>query len=344
MSKNFLHRAFGTGLLIVGVCALALIVGYNSFYGNAVKVEASIFIDNDTSYASLCQQVDEVIGDHGLKRAAFGFYASHINLEERFKAGHYRLSEGMSVIRIARILALGEQTPVRLVVGGARTIPQLASKLSRQIAADSAEIVATLYDKRIRALHGYVRDSIMAIFIPNTYEVYWTISPEQLLQRMHREYDAFWGESREAKRKALKMSRYEVLTLASIIYEETKAIDEMPRVAGVYINRLRKGIPLQADPTVKYALQDFGLKRILYKHLKFKSPHNTYINRGLPPSPICVPSIAAIDAVLNYEKHSYIYFCARPELDGRHNFARTLSEHNANARAYSKAIDKLKIK
>jgi UPF0755 protein len=140
------------------------------------------------------------------------------------------------------------------------------------------------------------------------------------------------------------MSRYEVMTLASIVYEETKAVDEMARVAGVYINRLRKGMPLQADPTVKYALQDFGLKRILHKHLRTKSPYNTYVNKGLPPSPICIPSIAAIDAVLNYEKHSYIFFCARPEFDGRHNFARTLSEHNANARAYSAALNKLKIK
>lgn len=344
MSKNFTHKIFVYGLYCVGLCAIALIVTYNAFYGSAVNSDTSVFIEKQASYDEVCDSVQAIVGDSGLKSAAFKFYASHINLDKRYKAGHYSFPKGVSVIRIARILALGEQDPVRLVIGGARTIPQLAGKISRQIAADSAELVSTLYNKSIRASHGYVRDSIMAMFIPNTYEVYWTTTPEQLLQRMHREYDSFWQGDRDSKRKGVKMSRYEVMTLASIVYEETKATDEMARVAGVYINRLRKGIPLQADPTVKYALQDFELKRVLRKHLKFKSPHNTYVNRGLPPSPICIPSIAAIDAVLNYEKHSYLYFCARPEFDGRHNFARTLSEHNANARAYSAALDKLRIK
>ena len=338
-SKKLNKIIFVGGLLIV-----ALMVARNAFYGGAIKSEASVFINEQTSYEQLCQEIDNAMGNSALKSAAFNIYASRINLSSRYKAGYYRFTKGMSVIRIARILALGEQTPIRLIVGEARTIPQLAAKLSSQIAADSAELVKTLYNKNIRASHGFVRDSIIAMFIPNTYEVYWAITPEQLLQRMHREYDTFWNEARESKRKALNMSRYKVITLASIVYEETKLTDEMSRVAGVYINRLRKGMPLQADPTVKYALQDFTIKRILHKHLKYKSPHNTYINRGVPPAPICIPSIAAIDAVLNYEKHNYIYFCARPELDGRHNFAKTLSEHNANARAYSAALNKLKIK
>ena len=325
-------------------CAVSAAVAYNSFYGDAIHSDCSMYITKSTTYKDLQIEINKHIGENSLKSFAFGLYASHINLENRFAEGHYQFTKGMSVIRIARILALKEQTPINLVVGVARTIPQLAAKLSRQIAADSAEIVKTLYNKNIRASHGYVRDSIMAMFIPNTYEVYWTISPEQLLQRMHREYDTFWNESRDKRCKAMKMSRYEVMTLASIVYEETKAVDEMARVAGVYINRLRKGMPLQADPTVKYALQDFGLKRVLRKHLKYKSPHNTYVNKGLPPSPICIPSIAAIDAVLNYENHNYIFFCARPEFDGHHNFARTLKEHNANARAYSAALNRLKIK
>ena len=344
MSKKNLHRLFKKALYAVAVCALAVIDAHHAFYGKAIRESTSIFVDRTISYDQLCQTVTHAIGNSGLHVKAFKFYASHISLERRFKTGHYRLTEDMSVIRVARILALGEQTPVRLVVGGARTIPQLASKLSRQIEADSAEIVRVLYDKEVRASHGFVRDSIITLFIPNTYEVYWTITPEQLLQRMHREYDSFWNAEREAKRKAMKRLRYEVMTLASIVYEETKATDEMARVAGVYINRLRKGMPLQADPTVKYALQNFELKRVLRKHLSYKSPHNTYINRGLPPAPICIPSISAIDAVLDYERHNYIYFCARPEFDGRHNFACTLSEHNANARAYANALNKLKIK
>jgi UPF0755 protein len=164
------------------------------------------------------------------------------------------------------------------------------------------------------------------------------------LQRLKREYDHFWSEERTAKLKRCGLSKYEVMTLASIVYEEVKIPSEMRMIAGVYINRLRKGIALQACPTVKYAMGDFALKRILHKHLTYRSPFNTYINRGLPPAPICVPSVTAIDAVLNFDKHDYLYFCARPELDGRHNFVRTLKEHNANAQKYAKAIERLGVK
>jgi hypothetical protein len=199
------------------------------------------------------------------------------------------------------------------------------------------------YVKHMEEL-GFVKDSTIAMFIPNTYEIYWDISPEKLLHRISRENTRFWNEERTEKLKRCKLSKYQVMTLASIVYEEVKIPSEMRMIAGVYINRLRRGIALGACPTVKYAMGDFELKRILNKHLTYRSPFNTYINRGLPPAPICIPSIEAIDAVLDYSEHKYLYFCARPELDGRHNFARTLKEHNANAQKYAKAIDKLKIK
>ena len=166
------------------------------------------------------------------------------------------------------------------------------------------------------------------------------MTPEEFVERMKREYDRFWTPERDALRKRSGLSRFEVMTLASIVYEETRKTDEMPRVAGVYVNRLKKGMPLQADPTIKYAMQDFGLRRILYKHLKYESPYNTYLNKGLPPSPICMPGINAIDAVLNYEKHD----CAWETFDGYHNFAKTLREHNANAQAYSRELNRRKIK
>lgn len=338
-------RKWGFRLTVGAVLlAVAAMVAHNVFYGAAIDEEQSIFITSDTSYPALCNQIEDAMGKSGVKCAAFRVYAERLNLDERFKVGHYRLPKGASVVRIVRMLAIGEQSPVRLVVGEARTLPQLAGKIARQIEADSCALLRTMYDREVRRSLGYVRDSLIAMFVPNTYEVYWSISPKQLLDRMKREYDAFWNANRTEKLAHTGLSRYEAITLASIVYEETKNREEMPRIAGVYINRLRKGMPLQACPTVKYAMQRFDLKRVLHTHLKYRSPYNTYINRGLPPAPICVPSIAAIDAVLNYERSEYLYFCARPEFDGRHNFARTLREHNANSRKYSEQLRRKNIK
>ena len=297
--------------------------------------------ENIHYYEQLAENVKSQLSNP-LKVRAFDLYAARLNLKNRLKVGHYTLAEGMNVVKIVRMFALGEQTPVNLTIGGARTLPQLAGKISKQIMADSAAIIAAMYDRQLRAELGYKRDSLIAMFVPNTYEVYWNTTPEKLLGRLKRESDAFWNESRKAKLAAMGMSEYQVMTLASIVYEETKNRGEMPRIAGVYVNRLRKRMPLQACPTVKYALGDFTLTRILHRHLRVDSPFNTYRNAGLPPAPICIPSIAAIDAVLNYESSNYLYFCAKPEFDGTHNFARTLSEHNANSRRYNEALKRLK--
>lgn len=341
MNSKFLKKIFFCGIGIGVLTSVALIVGYNSFYGSAIDEEKQFFVTPDMNYGDLTTNLKSEISSK-LKQHAFDFYASHLDLEDRFKVGHYTLKQGMSVVKLVRMLVLGEQTPVNIVVGEARTMPQLASKLSKQIMADSTTIITALYDKKLRVEMGYVRDSLIAMFVPNTYQVYWTISPEKLLARLKRESDNFWNEERQSKLKQTRLSRYEAMTLASIVYEETKNRGEMPKIAGVYINRLRKNIALQACPTVKYAMGDFALTRILYKHLKYDSPFNTYKYAGLPPAPICIPSIAAIDAVLNYEKSDYLYFCAKPEFDGTHNFARTLSEHNANSRKYNEALARLK--
>ena len=338
MTKKNLRLPLRIAAMVAGV----FIVLYAAFYGKAVESEKVICISSTTQYGDIAEELRSSLRSL-LHRKAFDFYAKRLNLAERLKAGRYLLSEGESVIRVVRKLALGEQTPVKLVVGEARTLPQLAGKLSKQIEADSATLLRVMRNKQIRKELGYVKDSLIAMFVPNTYEVYWAVTPEQLLQRMKREYNAFWSEERTAKLKRCRLSKYEVMTLASIVYEETKNREEMPKIAGVYINRLRRKIALQACPTVKYAMGDFALQRILHKHLTYRSPFNTYINRGLPPAPICIPSIEAIDAVLNYTEHDYLYFCARPEFDGRHNFARTLKEHNANAQKYAKAISKLTI-
>ncbi len=323
--------------VVLGAAAAAW--GIISFKGNAVKQSAEIYLSKRSDYSTLIDSLKPKIGHH----LAFDIYAKRLNLEQTFKPGHYILDEGMDVIEIVRMIKLGMQTPVNVTFNNAKTPAYLAGKLARQIDADSAEIAAVLTDQEVAKKYGFKNPLTMfSMFVPNTYELYWTVSPEQIVERMNKEYEAFWTD-RDAKRKRSGLSRLEVMTLASIVYEETRATDEMATVAGVYINRLNKGMPLQADPTVKYAVGDFSLRRILHKHLRVDSPYNTYKNKGLPPSPICMPSIAAIDGVLNFEKHDYIYFCARPTFDGHHNFAATYTEHLRNARAYTKELNKRKI-
>lgn len=343
MKKKSPKGFVGVALAVVVFGAVCAAAGYYAFFGKAVDSEIDVRIAADATYDEVVGRIRPALATD-LHRYAFDFYAKRLNLKKRYESGIFSFGEGTSVIRIVRKMVLGEQIPVKLVVGTARTLPHLANKLAKQIDADSAALLAAMRDDSLRKELGFVKDSTIAMFIPNTYEVYWGISPEKLMRRMHKEYNRFWNNERTAKLERCGLSKYEVMTLASIVYEETKARDEMATVAGVYINRLRKNMRLQADPTVKYAMGDFAMKRVLRKHLKYDSPFNTYVNAGLPPAPICIPSIAAIDAVLNYEEHEYEYFCARPEFDGRHNFAKTLDEHNANARKYAEALDKREIK
>lgn len=327
-------------LAFVLLGGVAAVIGWVQFKGNAVGEQYELFVSSRASYGDVTDSLMPRLKHH----AAFRAYARRIDLAGTFKPGHYVVEPGMSVTEVARMLQLGMQTPVRVTINNVRIPSQLAGKLARQIDADSATILRALTSEKLAAELGFDSVTLFSMFIPDTYEFYWTVTPEEFVRRMKREYDRFWTPERDARRSRSGLSRLEVMTLASIVYEETRKTDEMPRIAGVYINRLRRGIPLQADPTVKYAMQDFGLRRILHRHLKTPSPYNTYVNKGLPPSPICMPGKNAIDAVLNFEHHDYIFFCARPTFDGYHNFARTLREHNANARAYSAELNRRRIK
>ena len=208
---------------------------------------------------------------------------------------------------------------------------------------DSIDIANLLTEKSILQEYNFTKQTLPALFIPNTYQVYWNISSKEFLNRMFKEYKRFWTEERQNKAKAIGLTPIEVSILASIVEEETNNKSEKPMVAGLYINRLKKGMPLQADPTVKFAWQDFTLRRITNKHLTIDSPYNTYKIIGLPPGPIRIPSPEGIDAVLNYSKHNYLYMCAKEDFSGTHNFASTLSEHNRNARKYWDALNKRKI-
>lgn len=327
-------------LVAVAVGAGVAAWGVVSFKGNAVLQEKELYVSRHTDYATLLDSLKPNIKHH----FAFDIYAERLNLKESFKKGHYVVKDGMNVIEIVRMLKLGLQTPVNVTMNNVKIPAQLAGKLAVQLEADSVELVNVLTDKALAKKMGFESPLTMfSIFLPNTYEFYWTVKPEEFVERMYKEYKNFWNGARDEKRKRTGLNRVEVATLASIVYEETRKVDEMPRVAGVYMNRLRTGMPLQADPTIKYAMQNFGLRRILKSYLKYDSPYNTYINKGLPPSPICMPSIQAIDAVLNFEKHDYLYFCARPTFDGYHNFAKSYSQHLANARAYQAELNKRKI-
>ena len=336
------------GYIIVAIVAIIIATAagigyyaYRSLHEACVDRTLHLYISKDTPYESVAEQIHDAITND----RAFDYYAEKNDLEHSFEPGHYLLTIDMSVVQIVRTLKLGWQTPVRVTMNNAKIPAQLAKKLEGQIEADSTAIIAVIGSDKVAKQYGFKSALAMySMIIPNTYEMYWDTSVEDFVERMHTEYERFWTKERDSKRRRSGLSRLQVMTLASIVYEETRKGDEMPRVAGVYINRLRKGMPLQADPTIKYALQDFGLRRILNKHLKHPSPYNTYINKGLPPTPICMPSITAIDAVLNYESHNYLYFCARETFDGYHNFAATYNEHLQNARKYQRELNRRGIR
>ena len=228
-------------------------------------------------------------------------------------------------------------------ITGVRTLGALAKSVSRRLMTDSASIASLLNDSTYCSTLGYNQYTIPALFIPNTYEVYWTMSAEDFIKRMKKEHDRFWNKERMEKAKSIGFTPEEVATLASIVEEETANKAEKPMVAGLYINRLHTGMPLQADPTVKFGLQEFGLKRILHKHLETDSPYNTYKHAGLPPGPIRIPSIDGLESVLNYAKHDYLYMCAQEDFSGTHNFAKSWNEHLANARRYQRALNQRNI-
>ena len=264
--------------------------------------------------------------------------------ESKPKAGAYELSPEVSAFGLFRTVSGGLQTPVKLTFTSRRLPEEMWGLLARNIMADSASVARAMTDRALLKEIG-VNDTTMAYrLIPNTYEVYWTISPKELAKKLEKEYEAFWNETRTAKAKALGLTPYEVSILASIVEEESSKGDEYPRIAGLYLNRIHRGIPLQADPTVKFALRDFGLRRILLTHLQIDSPYNTYKVQGLPPGPIRIPSARAIDGVLNAEQHNYLFMVAKADFSGYHDFSETLAEHSRKARLYQQALNQRGIK
>lgn len=301
-----------------------------------------VFIDNDDTPDSVYHKLDEAANPRqllGIKvcGALLG-YGKHV------RPGRYEAGGGVGSLRLLRDLRSGRQAEVRLVVPVVHTLGDLAARLSSVLQADSTAFARTFSDTILLKDLGYTAETAPALFIPDTYEVYWNITPEQLLRRMKREHDAFWTSSRRKEAEEWGLSPDEAYTLASIVEQETANEGERPMVARMYLNRLRQGMKLQADPTVKFALHDFSLRRIMHVHLSVDSPYNTYKYEGLPAGPICIPSRNAIEAVLHPAEHDYIYMCAKEDFSGTHNFARTYEEHLANARRYAAALDRRGVK
>ncbi len=296
-----------------------------------------LYIDEDDNVDSVLVKMKPITTSHGF--TGFSTLLRHTDPERNIHTGRYSIEEGDGALNLFRRMRNGMQTPVQLTIPMVRTMDKMAAYIGEKMMIDSATVMNALKDDvRCKEL-GYDTLTIAALFIPNTYEIYWNVSLDKFLERMKKENDSFWNEERIQKAALLKLTPTEVVTLASIIDEETANDAEKPMIAGMYYNRLQQEMPLQADPTIKYAIGDFSLKRIYHNMLTINSPYNTYKNTGLPPGPIRVPSIAGIDAVLNMVHHDYLYMCAKEDFSGTHRFAKTYQEHLQNAERYSKALN-----
>ncbi len=334
-----------TVLLVLGILLIfALAFGfwlYKTVMSPNVQTaegkEVELFIPTGSDY----EQVKVLLSDAHciVNEKSFNWVAQKKELPANIHPGHYVLKDGMNNNQLVNMLRGGLQTPVKVKFNNIRDIDQLAGRIAPQIEADSASIANVLHNQDYINQLGFNKHTIPALFLPDTYEFYWNTDAEGFVVRMFQEYNKFWTEERKQQAQTKGLTPIQVSTLASIVNKETNMTDEMPRVAGVYLNRLKSNWPLQADPTLIFAWNDYSIRRVLDRHKEIESPYNTYKYVGLPPGPICIPSIAAVKAVLNAEDHHYFYFCAKEDFSGYHNFAKTLSEHNRNAARYQQALN-----
>ena len=337
MSRNKIIK------IIVAVFILFLAIIYIKFFTsntNFDKEELYVEIPTGSNY----QDVEQIVTPLVKNMNDFEFIANRRSYPENVKAGRFLLKKGMSAFQL--VAAMRRNVPVILAFNNQERLENLCERLSTQIEPDAAKLLETFYDAEFLKKNGFTKENVFVMFLPNTYEVYWNISAEKFRGRMLDEYNRFWTKERLAKATILNLKPVQVISVASIVHKESVKKSERPTIAGVYLNRLKQGMPLQADPTVIYSLKlrdnDFNkvIKRVLYNDLFIKSPYNTYQNIGLPPGPIAMADIDAIDAVLNAEKHDYIYFCASVEKFGYHVFASTYEQHQVNARKYANWLNK----
>ena len=275
--------------------------------------------------------------------ASFSRVARLVHYDRKMIPGAYQLETNMSTWKAIQVLKTGAQKPVKIVLHHVRTKEELAAKITQNIEINAADFKKLLDDSAFVSQYGFNLDNVMTMFIPNTYEVYWTITPEALFSRMHKEYQRFWNTSRRSQAKYLKLTPIDIAILASIVQSETNKAEEASLIAGVYINRLRKKIALQSCPTLLYILGDPSARRVLHKYKALDSPYNTYKYQGLPPGPISLPTIAMIDAVLNSTSSDYLYFSAKEDFSGYHHFTRSYKEHLCNARRYQKVLNQARV-
>jgi len=337
ISKRIIKYAFGVGVV------LGLIIGsiiYLNIWAPNVDNSGVIYITKNDSRASVIQKLhkQDIVRDTSSLS-----WVMNLKKYSRIRTGMYTINKGTSNNGIVNKLRSGSQDPIRLTFNNIRTKEEFAGRISKVLSLDSLQILNKMNDEDYISSLGFNTNTIIGMFIPNTYDMYWDISLNSFFHKMEKEYEKFWTKERKAKAKKACISPMGAIIIASIIEEETIQPEEYPIIAGVYINRLNRGIRLSACPTLKFALGDFEIKRILNKHKEIDSPYNTYKHRGLPPGPIRQPSINVVDHVLNYKKHKYLYFCAREDFSGYHNFSKTLRQHNKYADKYRKELNKRHI-
>lgn len=332
--------------LLVIIAVLAIIVAGAAFtvpfFFSGADKGKTIYIYPEMTEAAFSDSLKADFGQAYARRVMM--LSNYRRIVTPRHIGAYRVEKGMSPFDLWRKLSSGAQSPVKFTFNNLRTVADFAESASRQLCMDKNDMLRLLTDSASCASFGFTPQTVPAMLIPDTYEVYWSVKPEKLLEKMHDNYTRFWNDGRKAKAKELGLTPNEVATLASIVEEETAYSPEKGKVARLYLNRLHKGMKLQSDPTVKFAIGDFSLKRILHKHLTANSPYNTYAVEGLPPGPIRLPEKSTVNAVLNAPQHDYIYMCAKADFSGSHEFTASYAEHLRYARLYQAALNRRGIK
>lgn len=338
-------RKFIIALVVIFIIAIGLtgLNYYLKYFGsNVTGNQEYLYIHTGADF----KDVYKTIKEKGIVKDTAIFYwaAENMNYVNRVKPGRYRLHEGISNRKLINMLASGTQEPVELSFHDLRQKTDFAGFIGKHLEPDSTQIIRLLDSTNYVQQYGFTNDNVYVMFMPNTYQMYWNTTPEKFFKRMYANYEKFWTPERKDKAKAINLTPVEVSILASIVDAEALHDAEMPTIAGLYLNRIKKGMKLESDPTVIFAENDFTIKRVLKKDLVYNSPYNTYLHTGLPPGPIMMPSVAAVKAVLNYQKNDYLYMCAKADFSGNHAFATNVEDHLKNAHAYQEALNQRNIK